>query len=157
MIQRLTHSPRRQIALFWFLLLFCLFAVIGCQTSGYEQEAGLKSTWPDRAETGTAAEEPHGANIIYEFEDGQVTRIEVNITNATDVALLDTSLLKSKSAVSKSSVGAAGSRDGMLSNITKIEGKADTEARLDAVIKSLASLAKELGKAKAPIALPDLK
>tara|TARA_R110002096_G_scaffold104448_4_gene230202 strand:- start:525 stop:1031 length:507 start_codon:yes stop_codon:yes gene_type:complete len=138
------------------LLVFAA-GTTGCQTSTYDQEAGPTAKWPERAQTGDAASEPHGARVRYEFDPvtGKLLAIEFDVTNATEFAMLDMSGISSKSAISKSSLSAAGSRDGMNGNVTEVRGEAKTEAKLDAVIKSLAGLAKEVAKMKSPVPLPD--
>lgn len=149
-----SNSPKMWLSLMWVTLLTSL--LLGCQTSSYDQEAGPTAKWADRTETGDAATEPHGARVRYDFDPltGALVSIEFDVTNATEFAMLDMSGINSKSAVSKSSLSAAGSRNGMNGNVTEVQGRAETEAKLDAVIASLASLTSELAKLKSPVAVP---
>ena len=128
-------------------------AFTGCSFNEYDQGAGIRANWPERAETGKAKDEPHGAHVVYKFdkETGNVTEIDVNITNATDIALVDESLIKSRSAVSKTAIGAAGSRKGMLDNNTQVEGKAETESKLTDALNELNGIIRDL---KAPATKP---
>jgi hypothetical protein len=149
---KLTNTQARWLKLA-ATILFALVISTGCSFNEYDQGAGLRANWPERAEVGKAKEEPHGAHVRYEFdaESGNVTSIDVNITNATDVALVDESLIKSRSAASKTAIGAAGSRKGMLDNNTQVEGKAETASELAAALRELKGIVRDL---KAPVTIP---
>jgi len=136
-----------------FAAFIAIAMITGCSFNEYDQGAGIEASWPAREATGKAKDEPHGAHIVYKFDKttGNVESIELKITNATDIALLDESLLKSRSAVSKTAIGAAGSRNGMLDNNTTVEGKAETESKLADSLEKLNDLIRDL---KAPVTKP---
>jgi len=129
-------------------ILAILAAVIltGCQANKYQQEAGVRATWENENPT-------NQIHVVYTFDTNthSVAKIELGVTNAVEVTLLDGSKLRSNSAVSKSDMSAAGNRDGMLDNNTELQGKATTESKLDALAAQVVALAEKLNELKSPI------
>lgn len=121
---------------------------VGCATGTYEQEAGVYAKWPEQNTN-------NALHVLYSFDPGtgNVTSIEVGVTNAVDAYIADASTLKAKSAISKSEVAKiAGTRQGMLDNNAGVEGEGlSTEEKLSDVIEK----AGEAGaKIKSPIPVP---
>jgi hypothetical protein len=127
--------------------LVSVFAILftGCAVGKYEQEAGLRVYWD-------AVNPTNAVGVEYKFDSksGKVTSILLSATNATEVTLMDTSLLSAKSAVSKSEVAKiAGTREGMLDNNAGVTGEGiATKQELDGVVRSVSSVIKELADLK---------
>lgn len=134
---------------FLFVILAIMgLAFTGCQTNGYDQEAGVKVK--------TSIPELSTMEVEYAFnpETGQVETIKVLISGVEEASLLDTSTLKSKSLVSKSEFAAAGKREGMLDNNAGVEGNAKTDSRLTEVVEQLDNLIRSI---KSPVVVPPIE
>lgn len=122
------------------LTILTMLAAVGCQTNRYEQKAGLDVAIRKDAPT-------NHISVVYGFDtNGIPINITVTVVGAEELTLADTSELASKSLISESQFGAAGSREGMLGNDTKVEGNAKTKQELDGVVGELKALAIELKK-----------
>jgi uncharacterized lipoprotein YajG len=127
-------------------VILAAFFLAGCQANKYQQEAGVRAQWKNENPT-------NQIHVVYTFDTNTqtVAKIELGVTNAVEVTLLDGSKLRSNSAGSKSDMTAAGNRQGMLDNNTNLSGKASTESKLAEALNELNGIIRNL---KAPVTTP---